>query len=286
METNIYIDSNPENYESFYDSVWAKRISALSEAYPELDQIVINLLINIKSAIYTACSPLVQAKSFAVFHDSFANSPEKTNSIVKFCNVITDRLTESLEEITGSLILQQKLKKRASKVRNDLIFCQQNFKIQLSPEEVWYECLKDPSFQLIVWSSQRQSFVSIHSTYEHFLVDVFRLRCQKPSYRKPAEVKFQKDFLSVFSERTLFKAWTNNVIRQSRIARNCLAHGSGVVSAELIKEEHDFKILDDKIQITPKDLIAQFIAIKVGALHMVKEFFKLEEEIDHAEGIS
>lgn len=274
LDTNIFIDSNPVNYESFYDAAWANKISGISEKCQELDQIVINLLVNIKSAIYTASSPLLQAKSFSVFHDSFVNSPEKPNSIFKLCFAIADRLTENLEEITGSIILQQKLKKRASKVRNDLAFGQEFFKFQLSPEEVWYECLKDTSFQLIVWSSQRQAFVSIHSTYEHFLVDVLRLKQKKPGYRKPPEKKFQKDFLAIFSEETLFKTWTNKIIRQSRIARNCLAHGSGVVSEELIKEEHNFKILDNKIQITPKDLIAQFIAIKAGVLHIIEEFYR------------
>jgi hypothetical protein len=285
LDASIYIDSNPVNYESFFDSSWAQEISDLSEKDKELDKIVINLLVNIKSAIYTACAPLLQAKSFSLFHDSLVNSPDKPNSIFKFCHAITDRLTENLDEITESVVLQHKIKKRASNVRKDLAFGQEYFKIQLPPEEVWHECLKDPSFQLIVWSSQRQAFVSNHSTYEHFIVDILRLKLNDPNYRKQSESKFQKEFLSAFPEDTLLKTWTNKVIKQSRMARNCLAHGSGVVSKELSKQDHNFQIVDNKIQITPKDLINQFFAIKTGALHLVKEFLKAEEEKKHGERI-
>ena len=110
------MDGNYENYRPFFDSEWAKSLTDLSEKNPKLDKISLNLILNVKSVIYSACAPFLMAEELSAFHDSFANSPTPSFSTANLARLIAQRLTGDIPELCGQPEVMAKIRKRANEI--------------------------------------------------------------------------------------------------------------------------------------------------------------------------
>jgi hypothetical protein len=269
IDKKILIDNRLFSYEPFFDNEWAKEIVEFSQSVPRLYELVLNLLLNFRAAIYTVSFPYLLPEGLTAFHDAMANSPNVPGSTSKLVNSILFRLTNGITEIFHDDHLVKLIKNRANEIHQELIAVQAENPIKLSAQSIWDDYLSVPSFAMMVWGSQRTSFISLHCSYEDFIVRILRILRAEEKYRKPNESNFQKHLSEMFGNEMLEEVWTKKEIKISRVARNCLSHGSGKENFELKSLKHSIRVKEGVLQIFPEDIKRQFATFKIAIKKLI-----------------
>lgn len=271
MDIHIQVALAPVEYKPFFDNEWASAVTQLSKGNKKLDGLVLNLIMNWRSAIYAASAPYFMVDGLTQFHDSFFKAANLEKSKITLVPLLLERLVGGIDQVVNDANVMSAISTKAQKISEDLVRTYRENPIRLPLDDVWRDYLANHSFQMMIWGGQRTCFVAIYCAFEEFLSSAVGLGRGKHGYRKPYhEEEFVKHIRDTFGDRMVPLVWTQDTILNSRLARNCLAHAGGKISAKLKSREHRFVVEDDRLQIMPKDLREQMDAMKTAVTELVK----------------
>jgi hypothetical protein len=251
-DRHIQIDPELNSYQGYMPDEWAKATLGPIKQGTVLERLLLDLALAWRTAAYTAQMPATAVRAThaaAVGRGTYA-SPD--SSVVSLTDKIIAELSQKVPEFfeNGSLrarvtealaTITDEFRERTTKVRED-------FPI----EPMWKDFLQEIAFKLSLWSSQRVTFVAFYNAYEVFLVDCLKVATGATSLRTPME-EFRVGLRTAFRRNVADPCWFHREINLARLVRHALIHNGGRLTEDLKKQQHEIVLIDDELQIQPKD---------------------------------
>lgn len=257
----VYITTSLESYRDFLSDDWATRIEALTTAAPKLSEIVLDLIVDWRAAAYTASLPAMALDQVKAYHDGYVNTSKINTAFLDLADVVIAKLATKLPELTVDPQLISRLRTAIVDLGVEWNDACRTTSVEFPTERVWNSCLNHIAYQLCLWGSQRICYVSIYNSYENFIVRALCVARSTDACRV-TDHDFKDQFANSFGSNLLGKCWTRDAINVVRLVRHSLSHAGGCVTKHLAKQNHDFVLQDDRIQVTPDKTKALFSLLK------------------------
>jgi hypothetical protein len=262
MQRSMFVVVDLDEYSKVFDHAWSKAMLERTEGTC-VEEAAFALNRYWRGATSTHVLPWLMARSLQVFHDSALNAPMLGPDFVAALSKWTrESLSDQLNEdqLLAVAVAIERFSNSARAIQK-----------RLSDEpgvDMWDALLTgdtEPEFAWCLWGSQRLSYGAIYHAYEDFIRHCIGIL----------------DGSSYFRDRDLFGALQrafggagammraacleDDDVAVARHARNAIAHNGGKPSPELLALNHQFKIVDDEIQVVPRDTRRLFSTLKVKA---------------------
>lgn len=271
----IYIDPDIDSYQNYIDDNQIDDILNVAKDTPKLNKLVTNLLIDWRGAAYTASLPSFVLKHSKSFIEGYVNN--KPNSLlIELVEAFTLRCSKEIKDLVDYSSIKEKLASILIKIGDETLQKYEKSSFEFPTEIAWETYLEEHYYQLSIWSSQRLSYLTIYTSYENFITHLMQITTDNPDYEMPKSKVFKKQFKNVFGQELLEKCWNNKQIQIARFARHSLSHVSGKETKKLKDNEHHFKVVDNRIHITPNDIKNLFCDISKA----VKELAIMSSTMD------
>ncbi len=140
--------------------------------------------------------------------------------------------------------------------------------------KLWSDHLKHRTFKLMIWGSQSLAYRTLWDGYESFLKAVIKVTAPKRNLRRKKE--FEDAFVSAFDSSLFDDCWRADPVNVGRTVRNALCHAGGRVTTDFKGlGQHDFHVIEDKIQVWPTNTRALFDALKKCVFELTQRAVKL-----------
>jgi len=257
----IYIDTHLDNYRNYLDDHRIHKIVSLVGEKTVLGKYFFLLLMHLRGVAYNASMPYLIPNSIEVFHSAFIQKTNPRQVLLDFSSAIMARLSRELPELTKSPRLARKLKDCTIAISKEYLNSDNKLSV-VKKEYIWNAYIegKNQVFIYMVWSNQRVSYLSGFSAYDDFLGKVVKDAINLPKCRTTSGY-FVNDIEKAFGSEVAKLAWTGYEMTTLREVRNSLAHAGGKLIDTLKQREHNCKVIDDMLQITPTDIKRLFEAI-------------------------
>ncbi len=255
-QRNIYIEKDFEAYRNTFSDDWCKRIDNLTDTKPKLSGIILDLILDWRSAAYTASLPATTLEMIKSHHDGLVNSNSPNSTLIRLTEALKTKLAREMpDEFTVDPSLGRRIQKSLIDTCGEIIetWDNDNREFEFSIEEHWNIYTEYSAFQLGLWGSQRVCYVSIFNAYDSFVsrvTDTVSI-AQKTDCCRTVDREFKKYFSDLFGNTIKNACWCNNELATARYARHALSHAGGRETKNLKKQKHDFEIVDGKIHVTP-----------------------------------
>lgn len=269
LRMNIFIDNQFDSYHNFFSDDWGERILALVTGSPTLHQFVFDLLMDWRAAAYTAALPAQILEHVKHFHDGYLSESEPNTFLLRFSEGVIGRLALEIPELTRDPPLLRRLQTKIVELGAETQDIHRKVKIEFPMEETWQDYLKFSAYQLSLWGSQRICYVAIYNSYENFLTQCVATANGIAKCRTTNR-DFKRLFADVFGEPLHDQCWSNNAVNIARLARHALSHAGGRVTPDLAKQNHDFVVTDNAIQVIPANTKELFNLLKECAYSLAE----------------
>ena len=282
--SKILTEPDIKAYQDYLPDDWGERTVGKLPEGSVLERLVLDLGLSWRSASYTAQMPATSIKAMhaaALGRGKFV-SPD--SSIVSYSDKILSMLSQQVPDLVENRALRARIQSAlvevATQFRDQAAAVVDDFPI----EPIWADFMNDWSFRLSLWSSQRIAFVAFYNAYEAFLVDclkvgkgVSRLRTtEKPAFMDALRTALEMDIEG--------PCWSHHEINISRLVRHALSHNGGRVTEDLSKHRHGIELVDDMLQIMPKDIHRMICRLLVAVdkiIHATKNTEKFMASSDN-----
>lgn len=264
---SIIIDESLESYDVFLENEWAEQVTKVSRHASKLEKFMLNLILDWRGISYTASLPSQIPKSLKNFHDSFVKLGKPNMELIEITETYSKRLTNEVEEIRSWPELRTKVQETLVRIGDDVLKGFQIAPIELNLEKIWKEYREINYIKFSIWSSQRICYKAFYDAYETFVLQCMRVVVRQPTY-KIRKNKIENDFIVHFGKPLYDQCWGDTKIKISRLTRHALSHTRGQITAELKKHDHGFELVNDVVQIKPKDLNDLYNVLKNSVLDL------------------
>ncbi len=267
----IYVNDILDLYRNFFDNEWSQNIVKATEDFPKLAQIVFDLILEWRGAVYTAALPLELLEHTKNFHDAFVKSETPNTDLLRLSEGIISNLGNEIIELRFDPLILRRVQEKIIKTGSKIIDLYRNAPFKYPMQQAWIDYLKVPSYQISIWGSQRISFVAIYNSYANFLTQCVRIAKQLSDYRARNDRAFKKDINDFFGEKILEICWTNTKLNIFRLVRHSLSHLGGRITPKLSKQNHNFVVVNNRIQVTPDKTKELYNILKKSTFILVQK---------------
>ncbi len=205
-----------------------------------------------RTTSYTAAMPAVSVQTARATLLGYANHTTPDSSIVAFGDNIVAKVSRTVPELVENRDLRERLTAQLVIEADNFRNTRDAVELDMPIEPMWSQMLKEPAFQMSVWSSQRMSYVAFYNAYEAFLVNcakhilgVTKLRATDKEFKDALRTGLGKD---VFQP-----CWAHAELNNSRLVRHALSHADGRETDDLKKQRHGIMLIEGVLQILPED---------------------------------
>lgn len=266
----IYVTTSIDEYRNVFSDDWASRIAELVKGKVRIDELVFDLTMEWRAAVYTAALPVSILEHMKRFHDTYINHGELNTTLLRLAEIIPGTLAQRVPALTSHPALIRELQREIVKIGADFESARDKVSFEFPLEESWQDYLKETVFQLSLWGSQRICYVAIYNAYDNFLQQCVRIELAQPNYR-PKPKQFQQVFTKCFGATLLHTCWTNDDLSIARSARHSLSHAGGRLTPELADKKHGFELKQDRIQIVPEKTKQLLVVLKDAVQAMAEK---------------
>jgi hypothetical protein len=270
LRRKVHIETNIDDYRHFFSDDWAASVFQLTEHLPKIYELIFDLVMEWRSAAYTASLPVAVIEHMRAFHDGFVNTGEINTVLLRLAHDIPAKLALDVPELTHDPVLVRRLQERIVNLGAELEEARSRAQVAFPIDDTWRSYIEDSVFQLSLWGSQRICFVSIYNSYDNFLVRTLRIAISDNRCRS-TDREFRSRFRDVFGAPLLEKCWTSDDVNIARLARHALSHAGGRLTDELAQQKHGFIVRDHRIQITPQKTKELFAMLKDAAFSLAEK---------------
>jgi hypothetical protein len=262
------IDTNLEDYATFFDHGWAKEMS--NHVHPRLADALERLCLAWKEAANTHRLPWLMIHQMEAFARGFMRRAKP--DLVVLIGEFRDWL---FREMNGKL---QRVEKKAihtaiKNIDQRLRLASQEKDASLPATKYCNDLLDQPEFQLSISGSQNLTYCGLVFGYEWFVVSCFRA-LGGPVKKRPSTQSFWAEFKSLLGGDPQAMYWDDPPIWLAREARNCIAHLGGKAKNEVIARNARpglFISLEGVISVRTRDNRALFDLLKRKVTQLVGE---------------
>ncbi len=271
MEKRKRIDPRIDEYKSFYDHDWAKRMSALTKD-TLIDEIAFDLGIAWKSAANTHVLPWLMMETLKNFATGFAEAHDPLS--YNWLNLASDRIAQGMGQDLR-LMQHQRIRSILQHLFEEAKSAFEAMPLGIDFDGYWRDITQFTEFQLSLWGSQRIIYGAVYYAYEDFLLRAFKKVTGQTSYR--IQDKFSKDFADSFGVSTRDFCWSDPKVIVARLVRHALVHNGGRVTIDLSAHNLPIEVEDGELQIMAPDTKAVYDLLKVRALRLAEEVASNDE---------
>ena len=247
----VHVVQEFEAYRDWFSDDWAKSFCDLTEPAATLSAPALGLVVESGAVAYAMSLPVVSIEQVRAYHDGVVNTGEVNSTLLRMMDGFTGKLARRIPGLNGDPeILRQ--------VQREIVNIGATLEEKRAPtlefpiETMWREYLKLPVYNLVLWGSQQNAFVSICNSYEHFLTELVRIALGLDECRTTPAKEFECRLHDAFGETLKENCWTTDEMQIARAARHALSHAGGGVTRELRKfKSHGFVEHDGRIHVTP-----------------------------------
>lgn len=254
---NIRVDIRYESNQNFFNDDWGERIFALVKDAPQLEQLILDLMIGWRAAAYTASLPATVIAHVKAFHDAFVNTSEINTTLLRLCDAVLPKLALKVSDLSSDPRLVRDLRVAIIEIATEVETARKNNRVDFPLEDTWKDYLEDPVYQLSLWGSQQICYVAIYNAYDNFLAHAVRIARSLDKCRT-SDKDFKEQFVRSLGRPLLDKCWTNAELNIARLVRHALSHAGGRVTSKLAKQKHGFTVYDNRIQVMPDNTKALY----------------------------
>jgi hypothetical protein len=258
----IYIDSQIDSYKNYLNDERIGNIVNQLNKESFLGKHFFILLMELRGISYNASLPYLIPNMLETFHTGYIQSINPRSTLLEFASAIVERLRNEIPQLTKRNRLSHKIKDRLVVMSQDYFDINKKLPIVIDRYGIWDNLLKMPIpiFNHALWSNQRVSYLSGYSAYDNFMARVVKDALNLERCRT-TDREFHNNVKEAFGIKAAKLAWTGDEITTLREIRNSLAHAGGKITDNLKKRNHECRLENDIIQITPKDIKRLFSAI-------------------------
>jgi hypothetical protein len=258
----IYIDSQLDSYRNYLDDERIGNIANQLNKESIIGKHFFILLMELRGIAYNASLPYLMPTMLETFYAGYVQSINPRSTLLEFASAIVKRLSSEIPQLTKSNRLSRKVKDRLIVMSQDYLDIDKKVPIIIDSYGIWDNLLKMPKpiFGYALWSNQRVSYLSGYSAYDNFMAIVVKDALNLERCRT-TDRDFHNNVKEAFGIKAAELAWTGDEITTLREIRNSLAHAGGKITDNLKKRNHECRLENDIIQITPKDIKQLFSAI-------------------------
>ncbi|MEL7500039.1 MAG: hypothetical protein AAFN77_20730 [Planctomycetota bacterium] len=260
-----------EHYEMQLSSDWMQRKFDSMEANPALGDALFSLLAEWRAIAITGAMPAKIIDWLADYMNAYSNaSPTKFACEAK-ASLINQQILELVPELAGNDVLFEKIISAIKKVTFEVQSTSDQLKIEINRDRLWKDFLAhdDPSFPMMLYSSQRVCFVAYYNAYECFLVDVLKELSGSASLRMSNKKQINPLIKEHFGGDDGFgKCWGNSELNIARLTRHSFAHAGGKLTEDLKKVKHGLIVQGGVIQIPVEYNIKLLQTLRAGVDHI------------------
>ena len=229
----IYVDRRMEEYGDIMTSEQGAELGNRTEA-PKLRPLLDRLMLNWRSTSYLAAMPGMFVRSQEMAIEGYARSDVNDTVLLAMTQGMLDKLAVMVPEIVSEPGLATKLRTATVRLAADVRDARAKAKLNFESDKYWDDYLKIAAFFQYIWSSERLSYQAVYNAYEDFLIEVINVKVNKPNLRTSSpEFKATLDWLGA----TIYEdCWTSRPILELRLLRHSLAHSSGRITPNMVKE--------------------------------------------------
>lgn len=247
----ICIDTRVDAYEGFLSTDWANMITEKAASSPMLTEIVFDLLLDWRSCCYTAAMPAIFAQSIQTYANSYTNDPSNDRSVLAYSDTILKLMSRQVPELAENSDLRARLASALVNTSADVRDAKDAVKINFELEAAWGDYLGMAPFQMLIWSTQRLTYVAIFNAYDSFLQRCVKHASGRESLRT-TDRDFKKVLRECFDDDLATKCWTSSDFNIVRLVRHALSHAGGRETDALSKQKHGIVVQDGVLQIWPE----------------------------------
>lgn len=274
---HIFVHDVLDSYRNFFDNEWSAKLLSVARGRKHLEELLYDLILEWRGAVYTTALPHELLESIRNFHDGFVKSNTPNTDLLRLSEGIRTRFNKEIDELRLDTSLSRIIQEKIVQIGAEIIELHKNAPIEFPIEQGWQDYLEIPAYKISIWGSQRISFVALYNSYDNFITQCTRIAKGLNEYRRKREKEFKKDFRDAFGEELLKICWTNDELNMFRAARNSLTHAGGRVTDELRKYKHDFELEDDRIQVTPDKTKALYNLLKKSVLALSEKAAAMQQ---------
>ena len=269
MQRAILIDERPESYGSFFTDNFADLAFNATTDVPDLYEIAFDLVAEWRSNSYSAALPATIPSALKSFHDGYTNQEESEAGILKFANVILQKVAQTTPEITSDPALQKSLHDQLIRISAEIDEINNNLRIELDANAVWKHYLTLSPFTLGLSGTLRIVFVAMYGAYENFIVRALSTAYGGRRFSVTKRKQFEKAFRDAFGN--LYEnCWDNDTLRSYRLVRNALVHAGGRVTPQLSGVPIPVVVHNETLHIYPQHLKDLYDLLKQPALELME----------------
>jgi hypothetical protein len=241
----VTLDTRLSAYRIELTRRWAKEIGKMASQSVLLSGFVYDFVAALRSVTVTASLPHTLVRQFKGFVDAYVRGAnEPTSKLI--IDGLVGRLSREVQFPTPEL--RQQVALACLRIAGDAhaIHAMQQSP-PFSEEYIWSQYFKEPGFQLTLFDSQRQGFVTAFNAYESFLVRCVGVALNRQSFRRRKDEIFSADVTEAFGESVYGTCWDNTEILLFREARNAFTHNGGRETPRLKELKHPFPTNDERL---------------------------------------
>lgn len=272
----IYVVSILQEYRNIFSDDWAHRFFAVTSKAPRLDTLALDLVTEWRASVYAMSMPPAILDHIKAFYDGFFQNEKPNTNLLNLATQIPKRLVRKVPELTGSPELIRKLEVEIVRLGAEINEISECDREEFDIEKTWREYLGHHVFQLALWGSQRNGYLSIFNSYESFLLQCVKARTPNEPCRVTRS-EFKRQLTAAFGEQLLHDCWTCPEINIAKLARHAISHAGGRVTDDLSKQKHGLHEHEGRIQITPADTKALLGILKQAAMSLAIKAADLSE---------
>lgn len=255
------IDDRIESYGQIYDFDWAKKLVEVSDPAPVLQEMLLDLCISFQGVSTTLAIPALAVDVAKAYADSAKLGRLSDSLQLRYSEHIVARLRQS-HALNGSI--ERELLAQMLKWIEEVHEIIKGEAIPFPRQELWDEYVtveaNEPidshktQFRVGIFAAQRLAYSALFFAYEDFFLQLLArmghggLWTMNPKFPGVCE--------QVFGQAVADRCWWDTKIEDAKLVRHSLAHAGGRVTDKLRNRNHGIDVLDDRLQVMPRHVVA------------------------------
>lgn len=264
MDKQLIIDDRPESYGSFFVDDFAHKAFDSTNDVAALHTPVFDLVADWRSASYASAFPSLIPSSIKQFHDGFVKSDSTPVSILKYSDVVLEKLSQKIPELAGDSALQHALKDEIFVLASEIKEAAESVRPELNENLVWQELISLHPFYLGIHATMRLIYLAVYGAYENFIVRILSIAHGGIRIRV-TDKDFKKRFRYAFGE-LIEDAWISPQLNAFKLVRHALMHAGGRIMPDLQSVKIPVVVLDGGLHIFPEHIRTLYNTLKEPAL--------------------
>ncbi len=274
----ISIDPEIDSYGTFFGHNWSQQLAELI-AETKIKEPFFALCVNWKAAANTHFMPWFMMKSIRAVLEGYLNNDEPI--IDQAFRALSQRLPDEMGDSLSNMMrkkLAQVIRKIGEEWKQSKAHEIRSVDIIIRGWFAEFAGSEDASeLRLSIWGAQRLCYGSLYHAYENFVTRCIGLARGDPDYRGFPTKTLVADAKSVFGDVLATYCLDDQFVKIAREVRHALAHRGGKVNEALTNCPHDVVILDENLQIMPKDNRKLFEELKQRVSKLVEKAITLPQ---------